>query len=77
LPRVAWWPTGMAGRSRVSEPRQQDKPLQISKGGVWEAYQRVKANQGAAGVDEQSIQQFEGDLKGNLYKRWNRLSSGS
>jgi RNA-directed DNA polymerase len=77
LPRVAWWPTGMAGRSRVSEPRQQDKPFQISKWVVWEAYQRVKANQGAAGVDEQSIQQFEGDLKGNLYKLWNRLSSGS
>src|SRR5215211_8053689 len=67
----------MAGRSRVSEPRQQDKPFQISKWVVWEAYQRVKANQGAAGVDEQSIQQFEGDLKGNLYKLWNRLSSGS
>jgi hypothetical protein len=67
----------MAGRSRVSQPKQQDKPLQISKWVVWEAYQRVKANQGAAGVDEQSIQEFEGDLKGNLYKLWNRLSSGS
>jgi RNA-directed DNA polymerase len=67
----------MAGRSRVSEPKQQDKPFQISKWVVWEAYQRVKANQGAAGVDEQSIQQFERDLKGNLYKLWNRLSSGS
>jgi RNA-directed DNA polymerase len=43
----------------------------------WEAYQRVKANQGAAGVDEQSITEFEGDLKGNLYKLWNRRSSGS
>jgi RNA-directed DNA polymerase len=77
LPGLAWRSTSMAGRSRVSEPRQQDKPFQISKWVVWEAYQRVKANQGAAGVDEQSIQQFEGDLKGNLYKLWNRLSSGS
>jgi RNA-directed DNA polymerase len=67
----------MAGRSRVSEPKQQDKPFQISKWVVWEAYQRVKANQGAAGVDEQSITEFERDLKGNLYKLWNRLSSGS
>jgi RNA-directed DNA polymerase len=77
LPGVAWWPTGVAGRSRVSEPKQQDKPFQISKWVVWEAYQRVKANQGAAGVDDQSIQQFEQDLQGNLYKLWNRLSSGS
>ena len=53
------------------------KPLWISKGEVWEAYKRVKANQGAAGVDEQSIADFEGDLKGNLYKIWNRMSSGS
>jgi RNA-directed DNA polymerase len=40
-------------------------------------YRRVKANKGAAGVDEQSIAEFERDLKGNLYKLWNRLSSGS
>ena len=44
---------------------------------VWEAYQRVKANDGAAGVDGTSIEEFERDLKGNLYKLWNRLSSGS
>ncbi|HEY3060175.1 MAG TPA: group II intron reverse transcriptase/maturase [Chloroflexota bacterium] len=49
----------------------------MSKQLVWEAYQRVKANDGAAGVDEQSIKEFERDLKGNLYKLWNRLSSGS
>jgi RNA-directed DNA polymerase len=61
----------------VSEPKQQDKPFQISKWVVWEAYQRVKANQGAAGVDEQSVEEFERDLQGNLYKLWNRLSSGS
>jgi group II intron reverse transcriptase/maturase len=50
--------------------------LVISKHEVWEAYRRVKANKGAAGVDGASIQQFEVNLKGNLYKLWNRLSSG-
>lgn len=53
------------------------KPFEISKEVVWEAYQRVKANKGAAGVDGESIGEFEQDLKGNLYKLWNRLSSGS
>ena len=53
------------------------KPFDISKRAVWEAYLRVKANQGAAGVDEQSIQDFEADRKNNLYKLWNRLASGS
>jgi RNA-directed DNA polymerase len=53
------------------------KPFVISKWEVWEAYKRVKANQGAAGVDEQSIAVFEKNLKGNLYKIWNRMSSGS
>jgi retron-type reverse transcriptase len=42
---------------------------------VFEAYKRVKANKGAAGVDEESIEEFEKDLKGNLYKIWNRMSS--
>jgi group II intron reverse transcriptase/maturase len=53
------------------------KPFCIAKRDVWEAYQRVKANQGAAGVDGQSIAEFEADLKGNLYRIWNRMSSGS
>jgi len=53
------------------------KPFALSKRVVWEAYLRVKANQGAAGVDGESIAEFERDLKGNLYKLWNRLSSGS
>src|SRR3981081_4655659 len=53
------------------------KPFCISKQEVWEAYKRVKANQGAAGVDEQSIADFERGLKGNLYTIWNRMSSGS
>jgi len=63
------------GRSRVSEPK--PKSFEISKWAVWEAYRRVKANKGAAGVDGQSIEEFEQDLKGNLYRLWNRLSSGS
>ena len=53
------------------------KPYAISKQVVWEAYQKVKANHGAAGVDGQSIEAFETDLKNNLYKIWNRMSSGS
>ena len=53
------------------------KSFAVSKQVVWEAYRRVKANQGAAGVDGESIAEFESDLKGNLYKLWNRLSSGS
>src|SRR5579864_8690992 len=53
------------------------KPFCISKKEVWKAYERVKANKGAAGVDEQSIEDFERNLKDNLYKIWNRMSSGS
>jgi len=61
----------------VNEPKLQDKPFQIDKMVVWEAFQRVKANKGGAGVDEQSIAEFEQDLQDNLYRVWNRLSSGS
>src|ERR1700747_2867993 len=53
------------------------KSYEISKEVVWQAYLSVKANKGAAGVDGESIEEFERDLKGNLYKLWNRLSSGS
>jgi group II intron reverse transcriptase/maturase len=53
------------------------KPYQIGKQEVWEAYKRVKANGGAAGVDKQSLEAFEADLRGSLYKLWNRMSSGS
>src|SRR5215213_8837071 len=65
----------MCGRSRVSEPK--PKSFDVSKWAVFEAYRRVRVNRGAAGVDEQSLTEFERDLKGNLYKLWNRLSSGS
>jgi RNA-directed DNA polymerase len=53
------------------------KPYRIAKRTVWEAYQLVKANRGAAGVDEETIAMFEQNLAGNLYKLWNRMSSGS
>lgn len=53
------------------------RPYRISKWEVWNAYEKVKANKGAAGIDEQSMQDFERKLKDNLYKIWNRMSSGS
>jgi RNA-directed DNA polymerase len=53
------------------------KSYKISKKIVYEAYKKVKANQGAAGVDEETIEEFDGKLGRNLYKIWNRLSSGS
>jgi RNA-directed DNA polymerase len=53
------------------------KPYDISKPIVWQAYQRVKSNKGAAGVDGQTMEAFEENLKDNLYKIWNRMSSGS
>jgi len=54
-----------------------DKPFKIDKRLVYEAYKAVKSNRGAAGVDGQSIEQFETDLSRNLYKIWNRMSSGT
>src|ERR1700679_1001656 len=53
------------------------KPFVIAKRAVWEAYQLVRANRGAAGVDDETIAMFEQNLSGNLYKLWNRMSSGS
>jgi RNA-directed DNA polymerase len=53
------------------------KPFSISKELVWQAYKQVKANKGVAGIDQESIDQFELNLKDNLYKIWNRMASGS
>ncbi len=53
------------------------KSFDIPKQLVWEAYQRVARNKGAAGVDGVSIQKFQENLKDNLYKLWNRMTSGS
>src|SRR5258707_7491556 len=57
--------------------RTKDRPSSIDKKRVYEAYKAVKTNAGAAGVDGQTIEQFEADLRNNLYKLWNRMSSGS
>src|SRR5947199_848565 len=54
-----------------------DKPFNITKKQVYEAYKAVKSNAGSAGVDGQTIEQFDSDLRNNLYKIWNRMSSGS
>src|SRR6266511_2347685 len=67
----------VSGRNWVDELKSSGKPFDISKWEVWEAYRQVKANKGAPGVDECSIADFEQDLRGNLYKIWNRMSSGS
>jgi RNA-directed DNA polymerase len=58
----------------VSELKSSGKPFEISKREVWEAYERVKANKGAPGVDGCSIEDFETDLKNNLYKVWSASS---
>src|SRR5437667_12411622 len=65
-------PTGN-GRSSVAKA----KPFGIPKREVWEAFKKVKANQGAAGVEGQTIAEFEADLSNNLSRLWNRMSSGS
>jgi group II intron reverse transcriptase/maturase len=61
----------------VDELESSGKSFDISKWEVWEAYERVKANKGAPGVDGCSLEEFEADLKNNLYRIWNRMSSGS
>jgi RNA-directed DNA polymerase len=53
------------------------KSFEISKWEVWEAYRQVKANKGGPGMDKVSLEDFETDLQGNLFKIWNRMSSGS
>ena len=66
-----------AVNQRWEEPLSKAKPFKIPKRLVWDAYQQVRANRGAGGVDGVSLAVFEEDLKGNLYKIWNRMSSGS
>jgi RNA-directed DNA polymerase len=59
------------------EAKSSGKPFDIPKQLVWEAYQKVRRNKGAAGVDGQTLADFEADEKNNLYRIWNRMSSGS
>jgi len=61
----------------VGKSGPKDKSFEIPKRLVWDAYKSVKENKGAAGVDGQSIGDFESDLRNNLYKIWNRMSSGT
>jgi len=61
----------------LSELKSSGKSFDIAKREVWQAYEKVKANKGAPGVDGVTLGQFEADLKNNLYKIWNRMSSGS
>lgn len=61
----------------MSELKSSVKPFEISKREVWQAYLKVKANEGAPGLDGVTLEEFEKDLKNNLFKIWNRMSSGS
>jgi group II intron reverse transcriptase/maturase len=61
----------------VDELKSSEKSFEISKWEVWEAWEKVRANKGAPGADGCSIEDFEKDLRRNLYKIWNRMSSGS
>jgi group II intron reverse transcriptase/maturase len=61
----------------VDKLKSSGKPFEISKRAVWEAWEKVKANKGAPGVDGVTLEEFESDLKSNLYRVWNRMSSGS
>lgn len=61
----------------MSEPKSQGKSYDIPKCMVWDARLKVKENGGAAGVDGVTIEQYEENLKGNLYKLWNRMAWGS
>jgi RNA-directed DNA polymerase len=70
-------PEEVANPQTGMNSRKSAKPYVIAKRAVWEAYQQVKANRGAAGIDDETIAMFEQNLSKNLYKLWNRMSSGS
>jgi RNA-directed DNA polymerase len=61
----------------VSELKSTGKSFDISKRDVWEAWKKVKENKGGPGADGVTVEDFEADLSNNLYKIWNRMSSGS
>ena len=61
----------------MNMPKPKDKSFAIPKQLVWEAWRQVKANKGAPGVDGQALEEFESDLKNQLYRIWNRMSSGT
>jgi RNA-directed DNA polymerase len=63
--------------ARRSMPKSMDKSFAIPKRLVWEAWRQVRDNKGAPGVDGQALEEFEADLRDNLYRIWNRMSSGS
>jgi group II intron reverse transcriptase/maturase len=77
LEGFCYQPALVPGGVAVSQPRSAGKPFAIPKQAVVEAYRKVKANKGGPGVDGETIESFEKDLRNNLYKIWNRLSSGS
>ena len=74
--RVIPWPT-RKGRSPGKGPEPRVKSFEIDKRLVYQAWEKVRANNGAPGVDAVSTGLFEEQLKGNLYKLWNRMCSGS
>src|SRR6202051_5204562 len=75
--RVRWSCLAKQLDDRTTSIDTTEKPFKIEKRQVYEAYKAVKSNKGAAGVDGQTIELFDADLEGNLYKIWNRMSSGT
>src|SRR5688500_5446305 len=63
--------------SQIDKPESSGKSFDVPKWLIWEAYQKVRANKGAAGVDKQSLADFAQNERKNLYKIWNRMSSGT
>ncbi|WP_456057484.1 hypothetical protein [Acetivibrio straminisolvens] len=69
--------TSKLNNQKWEDLMEEGKSFEISRHQVLEAYKRVKANHGAGRVDGVNFEEFEKDLKNNLYKLWNRMSSGS